>query len=67
MLGYFIKLQSQKLSQMLWKGVDTNWFKIKEAKTPKPVLELIVEEIRVIEIDLQEIYPSEFDSRASSN
>lgn len=57
LLFHYIKLQSGKASQLFWKSIDTaNWLKMKEPRTPRSVLEIVLSDFKTIDKEVGEAF-----------
>jgi hypothetical protein len=56
LLSQYVKLRSQKISTLMWKGIDTpNWLRAKEPRGPRS--EVVLDEMKNVHQEVTEILP----------
>jgi len=57
LVSVYVKQQSQGVSQMLWKGIDTpNWTQFKEPRGPRSAVQVVVKELQTINEEIGQVF-----------
>eukprot|EP01117_Protostelium_nocturnum_P010188 TRINITY_DN3643_c0_g1_i1.p1 TRINITY_DN3643_c0_g1~~TRINITY_DN3643_c0_g1_i1.p1 ORF type:complete len:814 (-),score=257.97 TRINITY_DN3643_c0_g1_i1:194-2635(-) len=68
LLSNYVRLQSLKISQMIYKSIDTpSWRNFKEPKGPRGAVEMVIDEFLAREQEIEQVFESEPERQPHSS